>query len=321
MVGLCLIILLAGCASTSDFDATEDVPSRVLNESTKADSPSIRQEQTLPIALIGGYPVDAEALIALALETSGGQILQEMALEQLLVVRMRQAGQTISSSDVQAERGVILHSLSDNADDSIRLLVALQQRRSLGDARFNNLLRRNAMLRALIRNEVEITEASLRLQYRLEYGQRYQLRLILLDSHAEATATLEALRQDETRFAEVAAAISTDISAVRGGLLAPFSVYDESFPAVIREMIPDLYVGEFSPALPVKNQYAIVQMVEVIAPREESFEEVRSSLEFATRLAAERRLMDALARELLNDVDVVIMHPDVGKAWQRDFGE
>lgn len=270
-----------------------------------------------PPALVNGQAVQWGPLRDLLAETAGGAILEEVILDRLLTQRLNREGKTVDQRAIERERTLLLEILDSDATRAALSLEALRTRRSLGDRRFDLLLRRNAMLRTLVRDDVEITDTMVRLQYEQRFGPKYQVRLITSATMSEAATALARLRAGEP-FTEVAALLSTDLaSAERGGLLEPISPYDASYPAALRQVFADLDEGDLSPIIPLETGFALVQMVRRIPPQDAPFEMVKEDMARAARLAQERLLMDNLARQLLASADIVVLDPALSDGWKR----
>ena len=296
--------LSVGCSSAIN---SADYPMGRVSEPSHTEG---ARGDGVPTALINNQPIDENEFRNLTTETSGRLILNEMAIDRALHHKLNEIGISISDTDIQREQQTLLRSLDPDPEQAVRLLRALRKRRSLGPTRYANLLKRNASLRLLVRDSVSISEERLHEEYSRWYGPRYRIRLLTLDSRNKADEMLRQLRAGAS-FNELATKESTDLSAERGGLLAPFSNKDPSYPASIREVVGDLLPGEISPVIPIDNQYAIVQMLEHIPAQKVNYSTVRNNLLQTVRRNEERRLMDVLARELLAQTDVVILDPVV----------
>lgn len=296
-----LVVLLAGCS---------------------AGAPSARPASTnggddVPLALVQGRPIMLEELSPILLEVAGDLALQEAALDHLLRQRMEEAGRSISLSDADAELRLILEALDPESQDrAARLFEEICIRRRLGDVRLRLLLERNAMLRALVQDEVEVTEDLLRAEYDLAYSVRYQTRII---THPQRDLLEELRRRALTgeSFSDLAAAHSTDSSAPRGGLLEPFSPLDSRYPAMVRATATSLAIDDVSDPMPLEGQFVLVQLVRIIEPPADrpSLADVRDELERQTRRTQERLAMDALASRLLDEAEPVIMSRPLRQAW------
>lgn len=310
------VLLTASCSSLN----TGLEPTMRMNagQDTAGDSSTARErEPSIPVALVNDEAVSWEEFSELVAETSGGKILNEIALDRMLVEQLAKNGLTVTYADAMKEESILVSSLDPDPDQAVRLLRILKKRRSLGPARYANMLRRNAMLRNLVQGDVVISEDRLREEFERLYGPRYRVRLITLDTRKEAEDVLRQLRKG-VPFNETAAQVSTDVSAARGGLIAPISAKDQTYPNVLREVIPDLFEGEISPIVPIEDQFAIVQMVERIGAAKVRFEEVTDTLRETVRRAEERRLMDVLAAQLLDEAEVIVLDPAADRAWKRE---
>ncbi|MFG0328956.1 MAG: peptidylprolyl isomerase [Phycisphaerales bacterium] len=269
-----------------------------------------------PLALVDGRAVRSAQLDDLVYETAGGLILEEVILDRALRRRLQDRGLELTERDLDDEQRILLDTLSSNLDEAVRLLEELRRRRDLGSARFDMLLRRNAMLRALVRDAVELTETDVEAEYALRYGPRYQVRLFTGVDRQSTREAWDRVQSGEP-FGDVAVESSTDTSAARGGLLEPLSPIDPRYPAAIRQILADLQPGEASAILPIENGFAFVELARVIPADDTPLAQVRGELEQAARLSRERFLMDGLVREILGEVDVVVLQPSLARSWNR----
>lgn len=271
-----------------------------------------------PPALVNGQAVQWAQLRDLLAETAGSAILEEVILDRLLTQRLVRENKALDARAIDREQSLLMDILDRDPTIAAISLEALRQRRSLGDRRFDLMLRRNAMLRLLITDDVEINETMIRSQYEQIYGPRYQMRLITTGTMNEAATALSRIHAGEP-FTEVAALVSTDTSsAQRGGLLDAISPYDASYPAALRQILADLEDGELSPIIPIESDFAIVQMVKHLPAQDVPYEMVKTDMQRSARLAQERILMDNLARQLLASADIVVLDPALGDSWKRN---
>ena len=270
-----------------------------------------------PPALVNGQAVQWSQLRDLLAETAGAAILEEVVLDRLLTQRLVRENKSFDPRAVDREQSLLLEILDRDPTAAAVSLEALRQRRALGDRRFDLMLRRNAMLRLLIQDDVEINETMIRSQYEQYYGPQFRVRLITASTMNEAATALGRIHAGEP-FGEVAALVSSDTaSAQRGGLLDPISPYDASYPAALRQILADLDEGDLSPIIPIESDFAIVQMIKHIPARDIPFEMVKTDMERSARLAQERILMDNLARQLLASADIVVLDPALSDGWKR----
>ncbi len=271
------------------------------------------------VALLNDSPIGWSEIRDTLAETAGAQILEEAILDRLLSERLAAQGLKATTQDIDNERDMLIQSLSSDPDRAQLMLDSLRTQRLLGDRRFATLLRRNAMLRMLVRSEVVITESMLQSAYRAIHGEKYQARIILAKTEQEIDAILSALGQGQD-FVTLAVEHSTDSSAARGGLLEPISPDDERYPFALRQALPGLQAGVPSAAFALDGNYATAMLVRVVPADDVSFDQARSEVERATRIGLERVRMDALAGELLQGANIHIMDPNIAAGWTRMRG-
>jgi hypothetical protein len=326
-VSVLILLLLTGygCATSPDAAVSPDAGQTTDRErGLRAPSPQddARRPDVIatvidarPVAIINGRRVDWGEIKAHLTEAVGGTIIREYALDRRLEEEIRDAGITITADTLAAERRTMLRMLSDDPDQAIRLLQELRARQGLGSRRFEALLRRNASLRALVRDQVEITESQIHQMYDVMYGARRQARLITLPTLREARSVIERIEQGEF-FGEVAVDVSTDASAPRGGLLEPIARLDPSYPEALRQALWSMQPGDVSSPILVDEQYAVMQFVSEFAGEELELETVRHDLEQRVRLNQERSLMDRLARHLLVNSSFNLLDDALKESWE-----
>lgn len=269
-----------------------------------------------PAALVNGQIIEWGEMRDLLNEAAGAKVLREVILHRMVSEAVGEAGLTITAGDLEAERALFYGALSDDPDVAVRLAQEVRARQGLGSRRFRRLLLRNASLRALVRDDVEVTEEAIRRLYQIRHGARRQTRLIVLPTLSETQAAINRVRAGEF-FGDVAVEISTDSSAPRGGLLEPISRADPTYPLSIRQTLWSLAPGEISPPVLLGESYAVLTLVRVVEGDDVDFAAVRPELERLARLDQELLLMDQLARQLLAQATVTVFDDALNESWQR----
>ncbi|MFG0252985.1 MAG: peptidyl-prolyl cis-trans isomerase [Phycisphaerales bacterium JB038] len=297
-IGLCLAFLLAACETPPHRRPGDAAGAAPSEDDRTTDTAQI-------VALVNGSPLTVQALRRPLMERAGEEILREAVLDHLLAERCRALGLTIEADDLAREETQLLEQFGDQAEAG-DLLATIRERRGLGEVRYRRLLWRNAALRRLVASEeTPISEAMLRSTYELNHGDLYELRLITTPTLREATAVRRRLAAGEP-FAEVAAEVSTDISRHRGGLLAPLSLADATYPQVLCDAARGLAVAQVSVPLALESGYAIVRLERIEARERPEVEAVRDKLEAQIRIRQQRLRMDELARSLLEEAQVTV---------------
>ncbi|MHC4414916.1 MAG: peptidylprolyl isomerase [Planctomycetota bacterium] len=312
-------------ADSSGQPPRDDAPTaRTSPSATPVPSPSPRGGAKIastvidarPAALVNGRVVGWGELRPLLNEAAGSEVLREVVLDRMVGRAMADAGIIISADDVDAERQLFYSMLSPDPDVAVRLARELRARQGLGRERFARLLERNASLRALVRDEVQVTEEAVRRLHEIIHGAKRQARLMILPTLAETEAALERV-ESGAFFGDVAVESSTDSSAARGGLLEPISRADPSYPQSMRDALWTLAPGEVSPPVLIGDSYAVLLLVRELEGDQVDLEEARPKLERLVRLNQERLLMDRLARDLLGKASVTVFDDALKERWER----
>lgn len=327
------ISALAACASSRSGPETGglDRADRYVEQrrTTRADTPDDRDTSTdanpaRVVAEIDGRAIRHEETRERLIELAGVPVLDELALERRLEARCAVAGVTIDEDDLQRERDAIERAIigsgvvpeSAQAD---RLIRRIRADRGLGEVRFEALIRRNAMLRALVGEAAAPKEEEIRRAYHARYGEKRVARLITLPTLAEANRVARLARTGED-FADLATRFSTDVSAARGGLLEPLSVEDERYPRAIRDELESLRVREVSGAILLDSGYAVLKLVRVDEPVPDAptYEQARAAIASEVRSRRQRILMEELANRLTPEGgELDIFDPQLQEAWRR----
>lgn len=307
---LLMAISLPGCASR---------PAPAL--SGPEDGPSASHSSASPTAAyINGKPVNRDELYAIMAGQLGGEALAEVVLGRAIGAQLAERGLTLSPQDIDAERRYVRLGLSSDPDQAELLLRQMRQRRGLTDARFDALLRRNAGLRKMVADQIEIGDAAVGQAYRTAYGPRYRVRLLVTDSIQQAR-TARASVLEGSPFGEAVIAFSTDTSRAQGGLLSPISPTDTSYPQAIRDALPALTMesdqSRLSPILAIDSGFALLYLEELIPGQDIAFADVEADLRRGVRLQLERVRMQQLARSMLEGANVVVLDPLMEPGWAR----
>lgn len=307
--------------------------------------------KSTPAAMVDGQRVEWADLIAGLTEAAGGVILEEALLARLLDDRCAKLNIKIDDAALDAERERLGRTLALTAgvpvEESALLIDRVRQVRGLGDSRFPATLRRNAMLRALVRSgqlgetPADISEDDLKQAYALKHGPMVRARLILVRTSAEAETIMTRLRgrpdasvPGET-FGELAAEVSIDPSGPRGGTLDPFSLDDIDYPVAVRRVLAQKKPGDISEPIAVSwgessgngllgsEGFAIVKLEEIIPPAADAptLEAATPALRDEVTMVRERAAMDRLARRLLAEARITIFDRTLDKSWKQHTGE
>ncbi|MEM9558984.1 MAG: hypothetical protein AAF995_01660 [Planctomycetota bacterium] len=319
---LVLLGLLSVCVLISGCARARAAPAAASGQSGS--------DATDVVALVSGVPVARSAIEPGLIELGGAAVLEEVALDLLLADALREAAIVIGEEDVRRERTDLARSLVRAGAveaGGARALERVFERRGLGPHRLERLLRRNAALRALVREGVEISEDELRLSYTLTHGERVRTRLITVEDRSLASRLDRELRTlsgaDRLgRFDALAGEHSTHPSAAIGGRLEPMSTDDPGVPAALRSRAAQLAGRAAPPTLSevfrLDDRYALLLVEGRTEPASAppSFDAARAGLLEELRRRKERLAMDRLAARLLGEADIRAVDPTLG--WSLD---
>ncbi len=266
------------------------------SDSTRYDVPAVAPPR--PIAIVDRERVTINEIEPQLLEAVGGRIVRERVLDVRLARTAAREGIQVDAEDLQRERDLLTATLAEDPDRAERLLDELRRNRGLGPIRFEALLRRTALLRSLVADEVEITDAALEGAHDLAHGPRRVARIVVVEDLRAASDVRRRLDAG-TPFATVAVERSLDASADRGGLLAPVSRLDPSWPIAFRTAVFEAEIGQVSDPVRIDGRTLLILVESERPGTGVSLEDGRADAEAAARLAIERLLMDRLARRLV----------------------
>ncbi|MGP1272650.1 MAG: peptidylprolyl isomerase [Phycisphaerales bacterium] len=282
-----------------------------------------RQVTGRPAAIIDGVPVTGAELFPALAEIAGDQALRELAVDRMLAEELRARSLRVTDEHIEAERDRLaaLAGSDDRAQSAV--LGPLLESRGLGPSRVRSLLARNAGLRLLVADEIEVTEESLDLAFRVRYGPRSRVRVAVFRTPNDAADALRAIRSRaeslglRAAFAEIAAERSMDPSAEVGGLLGEISPLDPGLSAALRTAVRDARPGEIGAIVALEQAFALLLVEEELPAQPVEFAQVRDDIQREVRSRAERLAMDALADELVQRAGVTVLDPSLLWSWQR----
>ena len=280
---------------------------------TSQTTPSNAPAASRPIAFIDNQPVSFADVAALLMEAAGGQTLLELTLDRRLEVRIALAKITIDAAAIEAERQSLTRTMTAASDNDTAAIVLdrIKAQRGLGERRFAALLRRNAMLRALVKDAVVLTEEILTQTHQALFGPRVTCRLITVATQQDATTAVNNLKLApaaslEQAFAELAGSISNDSSSGSGGLIAAFALADPNMPLPMRTAAAATAPGGLSAVFQLDNGYGLLFVKSRNEGDGSTLQARRAEVTAAARSRQERLAMERLARLISSEPGVMI---------------
>lgn len=250
-------------------------------------------------------------------ERAGAMALEEALLDKRVRATAAERGISITDALLAAEEAALREQLSPEPDRAERLLEEVRARQGLGPRRWRALLWRNAALRSLVARDVTVLPEQVEAALDSVHGGKRKARVISVPDLRAAQRVAERLAAGEA-FADVAAESSTDASAARGGLIAPVSRLDPSYPAAFREALWSLAApGAVSPPVLSSNGFVLVRYEGDVPAAAAPPADARAAAERAVRLAQERARMEELARDMVRGAKPTIFDDSLADSWRR----
>lgn len=274
-----------------------------------------------PAAMIDGIPVSWEELRRPLAELAGAAAMTDAVLDRRLGEELTRRGLQLDESAIARERSLLAESLVGSGGAGSRAMIDdLRRARGLGPQRFEAFLRRNATLRLLVAGNVNVTEEMIRQRHEVRHGAKVRARVITVPTQTQAAALHARLAVADNlsmRFAEAAAAESTDESAPRGGLIEAISPADPAYETVVRRTLAGLAPGQLSPVVALEQGFGLFLMESQVPATGVSLASARGEIENELRRRQERLLMDTLAQSLLDMSGVTVFDPSLEWSWSR----
>ncbi|QOJ15469.1 MAG: peptidylprolyl isomerase [Planctomycetia bacterium] len=275
------------------------------------------------IALVNGKPVSREAVVNLLIESHGLAAMQQLVLLELARQETQAAGLSVSRADIQREyeqsvdRLLIVEAPGERIEpaDKRRVLDLLLEQKGISHAEFMISMERNAHLRKLVEKSIVLSEATLREEFSRTYGERVEVRDIIVADSSALSAALEALNRGED-FARVAERFSRHPSAAQGGLLPPFSFADDQIPPLVREAAFALAPGEVSAPLRVEERFHVLKLERRLPPEHARFEDVRAEVERSLRDRVVTAEMSRRAATSFEQATVKVLEPRLREPFE-----
>ncbi|MBC8309283.1 MAG: peptidylprolyl isomerase [Planctomycetes bacterium] len=290
---LCAICALLGCQKQKQYTIAKTTTPKILKSPIVAiiDTTAIRQEDLWPSLI----------------ELGGQEILEDYILKIAIIAELKNEGVKILPKDIQIEEqnlSIVSSNLSENEFDNIL------KARGFGNYRKSQLLWRNAALRKLVQNQVDITSQAVQRMFSIVHGPAYPTRLIVISTLDEANDVLSDLKRGIS-FADLAIEKSIDSSASRGGRVNPISTSDPTWPSPIREAISTLELNTISDPIFIGDRWVILEVTDEPTSSNVVFDEVEPEMRRLAIFAQERFLMENLAKSYIQRTRVDIIDLDL----------
>ena len=311
-------VLLIGCGSpeSSSQDGGRSIADRFAQDSNakEDDSQSDRMSKRggsladdRALATVNGRPIERSELVGLLIRGRGLPLLQQIILRDLARQEAERLGRRLSSAEIDHEYDLTLQGARFDGKD-VKALTPVRREQLIDEWTRNRgvpreelrvAMTRQAHLRLIVREDIEITTEMLEVEYRRVHGEKVEVRHIQLAAERVYSQIRERLARGD-RFEDLVMDYSQNrLSREKAGLLPPFSADDRDTPPIFVKAAFALAPGQVSNPIEAEGSHHVLKLERRISADEVPFDEVREELRrnLHARLVAER--MEALGSQLL----------------------
>jgi parvulin-like peptidyl-prolyl isomerase len=241
------------------------------------------------LAVVNGQEITRQQIADECMRRFGADTLKTIINKYLVVVELEKAGLQVTEQDVDKEiesRGKP-HGMSGE-----RYTQTICKGRNLTLDEFrNNFIWNELALRRLAAQNTQVTPDELNHRMEFEFGQRVQIRQIVLDSMVQAQKIQAQAAADPANFERLAKEFSVDqVSRPMGGLIMHAVRRNGGFPE-LENLVFSLAKGEVSKVLPVADNFVIFKCERIIPAEKIANEQLP---------AIHERLVQQISNEKLN---------------------
>lgn len=285
-------------------------------------TPIVAPPQAQVIATVNGRPMPYSAWLNLMKRSHGLRAFQQILAVELARQAAEAKGIVLSEPQLETafrqEVAEIVGPEVKDPSEAERILAAILTRRGISMDELRLTTYRNAYLRRIAEPTIEagITEDALKVEFDRLYGPKVQVRHIQLSDSGSVSKAMAALAAGQD-FAEVARQFTQNLdSAPDGGLLAPFSRLDPSWPPEIREVAFNMEIGEVSGPIRVEGWTQILKLEKRFPAEPVEYEAVADDVRRSLKEQLVRRKMQDLLQSMLQSASIQVYDKDLAKQFQ-----
>jgi parvulin-like peptidyl-prolyl isomerase len=270
------------------------------------------------VVIVNGAPISQKQIVDRLMEAHGLSMMQQMIVLELARQEATRRQIRVSQADIEREFEDSLDEIARESglegpdatrENKLRALQIVLDNKRISMEEYKISVERNAYLRPIAQQDVQVDDATLREEFARTYGERVVVRHIQIPVSDRRTllAAETDLRQGAD-FADVARRLSANPrTAAVGGELEPFTFTDTRLPAIMREIAFSLRPGEQSNAVQTDTNYQILRLERRIPPDNVRFEEVRDQVRRSVVSRATAAKMQELAVELFQKATIKVI--------------
>jgi len=265
------------------------------------------------MAYVEGKPVYMEAANDLLFRSYGTQVAEQLIANELVRQAAEKENITITQEDIQEELDKSLAGLfrsTSQPADRAKLLDTFLQRRNISRKQWDLTMRRNAILRKLVKDQVSVSDEEIHDVYLGQYGKKAQVSMIQVASLPEAQEIIEKANLEGADFAKLAQKYSKHGSARMGGALPPLGQADKTAPpAILQAAMALKEVEDISDPIQVATDFYILKLNNIIEPSDVKLDDVTA--EIKARLLEQKIRAEQMQylRNSFESAEIKLVHP------------
>lgn len=211
------------------------------------------------VAVVNADPISRDALATATLQRYGADVLDSVVNRYLIMQECKRRGIVVTSEDVRGEIVRVAKKFALSVDSYLQLLR--EERDITPDQYSNEIIWPMLALRALVSDQVEVSQDEFNRAFVSQYGEAIKCRMIMIGDQEKANQVHAQAKADPTTFTRLAKQYSEDeTSASVGGLIPPIRRYMGD--SRLEEAAFALEDGAVSPILQIGDQWVFMQAVQ-----------------------------------------------------------
>ncbi|WP_404309842.1 peptidylprolyl isomerase [Neorhodopirellula lusitana] len=210
------------------------------------------------VAVVNADPISRDALGDAVLQRYGTDVLDNLVNQHLIMQECKKNGINISAEDVRTEVLRVAKKFGLSLESYLQLLQ--EERDITPDQYSREIIWPMLALRALVSDQVEVTQEEFNRAFLSQFGEAIKCRMIMVSDPTQANQLQSQAQVDPGSFVRLAKEFSEDeTSASVGGLIPPIRRYMGD--SNLEEAAFALKDGEVSPVLQIGDQWIFLQAV------------------------------------------------------------
>jgi parvulin-like peptidyl-prolyl isomerase len=274
------------------------------------------------IAMVNNLPVDRDEFFRVLYASAGTRVLRQFIGLELARQMAEAQGIRPTQADFDNEYKRVVDQMGPEKDslgkaltleDRKRILRAVLERRGLSVEEFEIGIKNQTYLKAIVKNQIQISDAMVQDEFKRVYGPRRTVRVIALPDMKLAETIYNRLTKGE-KFAKLAVENSIDFnSAPIGGQLGEITKNDPKVPLIVSNSAYELKVGKFSSPIKVNSQFWIIKVDQESTPKPISYDKVENQLR--------NDLYDRLEGEMIEKLETTLFKNAKIKVYDRPLSK